>query len=94
MKIDCHNRVHCFAAVATGHSKGGGDVIIYAGIHDNIPLVINIAGRFWMKEGLTQRFGADISERVEQGPVNQKSTTERGKTIEWQLTQEVGFRLA
>ena len=29
-----------------GHSKGGTGVILYAAAYDDIPLVVNIAGRF------------------------------------------------
>lgn len=75
-------------AVSTGHSKGGDDVIIYAGTYDDIPLVINVAGRFWMADGLRQRFGDDIFDRVQQGPVTLTATRDDGHTFDWTLTLE------
>lgn len=34
-----------------GHSKAGSEVILYAGKYDDIPRVVNIAGRFNNQRG-------------------------------------------
>jgi dienelactone hydrolase len=47
-----------------GHSKGGTNVIKYAAEVGDIPKVINLSGRFCVRQGLFQRFGKDILERL------------------------------
>jgi uncharacterized protein len=32
-----------------GHSKSGNNVLLYAAKYDDVPLVVNLAGRFHMK---------------------------------------------
>jgi hypothetical protein len=65
-------------------------VILYAHLYADIPSVINVAGRFDLKEGLEQRFGPDIVSRVQQGPVTVPAQRDDGRTWTWQLTAEVG----
>jgi hypothetical protein len=83
----------CVAALIvshSGHSKGGDDVILYAKLHGDIPLVINVAGRFDLTEGIEQRFGAEIFTRVlHDQPVMLPAQRDDGKTWTWQLTAEV-----
>lgn len=71
-----------------GHSKGGDDVILYAKLHGDIPLVINVAGRFDLKEGIEQRFGADIFNRVLHEQVVLPAQRDDGHSWTWQLTPE------
>ncbi|KAF6261303.1 Alpha/Beta hydrolase protein [Scenedesmus sp. NREL 46B-D3] len=71
-----------------GHSKGGGEVVLYASTYDDIPLVINVAGRFWMDNGITMRFGEDIFERAQAGPVAMPAQRDDGHTFTWMLTKE------
>jgi len=67
-----------------GHSKGGDVVLLYASKHDDIPRVVNVAGRFHMKEGVVQRFGQGIIDQV----LQEGSATVRGKKGSWVLTRE------
>jgi hypothetical protein len=75
---------------APGHSKAGGEVVLYASSYDDIPLVINVAGRFWMEKGITMRFGDDIFERAKAEPVEMPAQRDDGYTFTWLLTKEVG----
>eukprot|EP00879_Flechtneria_rotunda_P006261 GHRR01006580.1.p1 GENE.GHRR01006580.1~~GHRR01006580.1.p1 ORF type:complete len:331 (+),score=107.37 GHRR01006580.1:101-1093(+) len=75
-------------AALLGHSKGGSVVILYASIYADIPLIINVAGRFWMDQGITARFGQDIFDRVKAGRVTLSGQRDDGYTFEWQLTKE------
>ncbi|CEM33318.1 unnamed protein product [Vitrella brassicaformis CCMP3155] len=49
-----------------GHSRGGNNVLIYAGRHDDVPLVINIAGRYDMSRGIKERFTPSQLSSVEE----------------------------
>ena len=73
-----------------GHSKGGNDVLLYASIYDDIPKVINIAGRLYMDRGIKERFGDGIMDEVRStGFKTMKSRRSDGTEISWQLTPEV-----
>ena len=67
-------------------------MILYAKLHGDIPLVINVAGRYDLKEGIDSRFGEDIFQRVlhHDQPVVLPAQREDGKTWSWTLTAEVG----
>lgn len=56
-----------------GHSKGGTNILKYCSDHGDIPRAINLAGRFQPINGLDQRFGASILEKLKQnGPIERK----------------------
>lgn len=65
-------------------------MLLYASIWDDVPNIVNIAGRFDMAEGLQARFGAEILERV-QTDKEADMTTKRddGTVIQWVLTKWV-----
>lgn len=42
-------------SVLLGHSKGGANVVMYAALHADIPKVVNLAGRYRVREGTLQR---------------------------------------
>ncbi|KAI8472361.1 MAG: hypothetical protein J3K34DRAFT_519833 [Monoraphidium minutum] len=71
-----------------GHSKGGDVVILYAAQHGDIPRVVNVAGRFVMTEGLAERFGADIFDRLKAGPVEVSALLGGQRRVRFQLTDE------
>eukprot|EP00775_Hariotina_reticulata_P004323 gene4323-4576_t len=71
-----------------GHSKGGCDVILYAAKYGDIPFVINVAGRFDMKQGIAERFGEDVFDRVKAGAVTAVAQRDDQFYIEFQLTQQ------
>uniref|UniRef100_A0A0G4FV89 AB hydrolase-1 domain-containing protein n=1 Tax=Chromera velia CCMP2878 TaxID=1169474 RepID=A0A0G4FV89_9ALVE len=51
-----------------GHSRGGNNVLIYAFRFDDVPEIINIAGRFDMSEGVIERFGDKMKLLGPEGP--------------------------
>ncbi|GLC46835.1 hypothetical protein PLESTB_001539700 [Pleodorina starrii] len=73
-----------------GHSKGGNVVLLYASRYDDVPHVVNIAGRALMSRGIKERFGADILERLAaEGAVEQQVRADGGRrTISYLLTRE------
>ncbi|KAG7671270.1 hypothetical protein Ndes2526B_g02252 [Nannochloris sp. 'desiccata'] len=58
-----------------GHSKGGTNVIKYAAEVGDIPNMINLSGRFCVRDGVLQRFGMDILDRLSAAA---KNTLEKG----------------
>lgn len=84
---------HRNVAAVVGHSKGGDVVLLYAATHDDVPLVVNVAGRFNLQRGLTERFGAEALARVDQlGQLPQATRTDSGAVIKFVLTKQVGHR--
>jgi hypothetical protein len=76
--------------LGSGHSKGGNDVLLYASIYDDIPVVVNIAGRLYMDRGIKERFGEGILDEIKSnGFKAMKSRRSDGTEITWQLTPEV-----
>jgi alpha/beta superfamily hydrolase len=58
-----------------GHSKGGTNVITYSAEIGDVPLVVNLAGRFQPRCGLEKRFGAGILEKLERdGPITRNES--------------------
>ena len=85
--LPCHRKV----AAVVGHSKGGDVVLLYAATHDDVPLVVNLAGRFDMQRGLVERFGAETLARVDQlGQVPQATRTDSGAVVKFVITKQVG----
>ncbi len=74
---------------APGHSKGGDDVILYASKYGDVPIVVNISGRFWLDRGVAQRFGQDYMQRLQDGPIPITSKLDDGSKFTWQLTKQV-----
>ncbi|GJT07316.1 alpha/beta hydrolase fold protein [Tanacetum coccineum] len=77
------NRVIC---AILGHSKGGNVVVLYASSHHDIPIVVNVSGRYKMDRGIEERLGKDYSERAKRdGYIDIKS--EKGKVL-FRATEE------
>lgn len=49
---------------AAGHSKGGTVVLMYANKYGDVENVVNLSGRFDMRQGLHLKFGKNIVEEV------------------------------
>ncbi|TVU34217.1 hypothetical protein EJB05_16048 [Eragrostis curvula] len=47
-----------------GHSKGGNVVVLYASIYGEVPLVVNISGRFYLEKGVEERLGKEFMDRI------------------------------
>ncbi|CAL8464177.1 g3712 [Coccomyxa elongata] len=78
-----------------GHSKAGSGVILYAAKYDDIPRVVNVSGRFDNQRGITERFGADIFDRLEKEggvqivwPNRSNPDVDPLKKFTWTLTKE------
>lgn len=82
-----------------GHSKGGINVVLYGARHCGgagggssgalaLPKLVNLSGRFCTRDGVLQRFGADILERLAAaGPGGIPRKEPFG--LEWVMTEEV-----
>mmetsp|Transcript_18237 Transcript_18237/g.33286 ORF Transcript_18237/g.33286 Transcript_18237/m.33286 type:complete len:300 (-) Transcript_18237:1206-2105(-) len=71
-----------------GHSKGANDVLLYAAEYDDVPYVVNIAGRLDLKAGVVERFGdkaLSLLNRV--GEIPQTIEATDGRIINWTLTK-------
>lgn len=77
------NRV---VAAILGHSKGGDVVLLYASKYHDIPRVINVSGRYNLKEGIEERFGKEFMETIKKdGYFDVKNKT---GGIEYRVTEE------
>jgi Serine aminopeptidase, S33 len=73
---------------AAGHSKGANSALVYASVYDDVPNVVNVAGRFDLKRGLTERFGNDVLARLNnEKQIVLEDTRDDGIVIEWTLTK-------
>ena len=62
-------------------------MLVYASIYDDVP-VINIAGRFDLKRGISERFGADIFLRIAQEKqLAMEQARDDGVIVAWTLTK-------
>jgi hypothetical protein len=43
---------------------GGDVVVLYASIYGDVPMVINLSGRFDLKKGLEERLGKEFMDRI------------------------------
>mmetsp|Transcript_9388 Transcript_9388/g.16616 ORF Transcript_9388/g.16616 Transcript_9388/m.16616 type:complete len:341 (+) Transcript_9388:50-1072(+) len=81
--------LHMKPVAIVGHSKGGDDVLLYASQYDDVPLVVNVAGRFNMQRGIRERFGEEVMDKVaKQGQLQMTIRTDRGQVVKWYLTQK------
>jgi uncharacterized protein len=63
-------------------------VLVYSSIYDDVPNVVNVAGRFDLKRGITERFGADIFVRIAQDKqIPMEQSRDDGTKISWTLTK-------
>ncbi|KAK3161098.1 hypothetical protein QOZ80_1BG0071790 [Eleusine coracana subsp. coracana] len=47
-----------------GHSKGGDVVVLYASMYGDVPMVINLSGRFDLKKGIEERLGKEFMDTI------------------------------
>ncbi|PKA61154.1 hypothetical protein AXF42_Ash006050 [Apostasia shenzhenica] len=68
-----------------GHSKGGNVVVLYASTYD-VPVVINLSGRFALERGIEGRLGKDFLQRIKNdGFINVK---DKKGNVEYRVTEE------
>lgn len=69
-----------------GHSKGGDVVILYASIYDNVHMVVNLSGRFYLEKGIEERLGKEFIDRInKEGYIEAKNKS--GKVL-YRVTKE------
>ncbi|XP_028556966.1 uncharacterized protein LOC110110260 isoform X1 [Dendrobium catenatum] len=70
----------------SGHSKGGNVVLLYASMHNDVPVIINLSGRFALERGIDGRLGKEFMQRIKKdGFIDVKDRT--GK-VEFRVTEE------
>ncbi|XP_066361873.1 uncharacterized protein [Miscanthus floridulus] len=47
-----------------GHSKGGNAVLLYASKYHDVPIIVNISGRFALERGIEGRLGKNFMRRI------------------------------
>ena len=63
-------------------------MLLYSSQHDDIPNVVNVAGRFDMCTGVKERFGEDIIERLaSEKQIAMTNQRDDGSKLEWNLTK-------
>ncbi|RAL52873.1 hypothetical protein DM860_007641 [Cuscuta australis] len=76
---------HILAAIV-GHSKGGNVVLLYASKYKDVPIVVNIAGRYNLERGIEGRLGKNYLEKIKQdGYIDVRN--KRGR-VDFRVTKE------
>ncbi|EEE64525.1 putative uncharacterized protein YDL057W isoform X1 [Oryza sativa Japonica Group] len=69
-----------------GHSKGGNAVLLYASMNHDIPVIVNISGRFALERGIDGRLGKNFMQRIKKdGYIDVRN---RKGEFEYQVTEE------
>ena len=68
-----------------GHSRAGTTVLLYATYFDDIPIIVNVAGRFRLDRGIIERFS---QEQLEQLKNNGSFLIKTMKDGDFQITSE------
>ncbi|KAH7307777.1 hypothetical protein KP509_22G077200 [Ceratopteris richardii] len=73
-------------AALVGHSKGGNAVLLYLSKYKDVGTVVNICGRFYLKNGIKERLGKNYMQIVEEdGYLDVK---DRHGSVEYRVTKE------
>uniref|UniRef100_A0ACD5VY71 Uncharacterized protein n=2 Tax=Avena sativa TaxID=4498 RepID=A0ACD5VY71_AVESA len=69
-----------------GHSKGGDVVVLYASLYDDVRMVVNLSGRFYLDKGIEERLGKECIDRIyNEGYID--ATDKSGKVL-YRVTKE------
>ncbi|KAK2449495.1 alpha/beta-Hydrolases superfamily protein [Trifolium repens] len=69
-----------------GHSKGGNMVLLYASKYHDIKTVVNISGRYNLKDGIQECLGKDYLERIKKdGFIDVKKSS---GSLDYRVTEE------
>ncbi|KAJ7518440.1 hypothetical protein O6H91_21G068900 [Diphasiastrum complanatum] len=49
-----------------GHSKGGNAVLLYASKYGEVPVIVNMSGRFALERGIAERLGENFMQEIEE----------------------------
>ncbi|KAG0538185.1 hypothetical protein BDA96_03G213300 [Sorghum bicolor] len=73
-------------AAVVGHSKGGDVVILYASIYNDVSKIVNLSGRFDLKQGIEERIGEGSIDRInKEGYLDVKDKSEH---VNYRVTKE------
>ncbi|KAJ1400675.1 Serine aminopeptidase, S33 [Sesbania bispinosa] len=73
-------------AAIIGHSKGANAVLLYASKYHDIKTVVNLSGRYDLKDGLEERLGKDFLERIrKEGFIELKT---KSGSVDYRITEE------
>ena len=61
----CSQNEKYFIRALIGHSRAGTTVLLYALYYDDIPFIVNIAGRYRLDRGINERFSKNQIDEIE-----------------------------
>lgn len=80
------HREKYYVEAIVGHSKGGDVVVLYASIYNDVPMVVNLSGRFYLEKGIEERLGKEFMDRInKEGYID--VTNKSGKVM-YRVTKE------
>jgi len=74
-----------FVRALIGHSRSGTTVLLYALFYDDVPYIINVAGRYRLERGITERFSKKQLDELDQ---NGSFLIRNGSQGEFRVTKE------
>ncbi|XP_048563471.1 uncharacterized protein LOC125543995 isoform X1 [Triticum urartu] len=73
-------------AAVVGHSKGGDVVVLYASLYDDVRMVVNLSGRFYLEKGIEERLGKEFLDRInKEGYID---VTNKSGNVLYRVTKE------
>jgi alpha/beta superfamily hydrolase len=81
--------LHKTVTAIVGHSKGGNVVLLYGAAFDDVPLIVNVCGRFDLTRGIVERYGEETIEKLQKlGQVEMEVRTDGGSKVKFMLTKQ------
>lgn len=74
-----------FIRALVGHSRAGTTVLLYTLYYEDVPIIVNIAGRYRLERGIMERFSAEQLEELEK---NGSFLIRSGNDGEFRITKE------
>ncbi|XP_057537421.1 uncharacterized protein LOC130815092 [Amaranthus tricolor] len=85
--VEHFNSANHIVSAIVGHSKGGDVVLLYASKYHDIPVVVNLSGRYDLKKGISERLGEDFMERIKKDKYIDVQSQKTGKVL-YRVTEE------
>jgi hypothetical protein len=68
--------------VLISFSSGGDVVVLYASIYKDVPMVVNLSGRFHLEKGIEERLGKEFMDRInKEGYIDAKDKSGMGTCL-------------
>ncbi|CAG9460532.1 unnamed protein product [Pedinophyceae sp. YPF-701] len=71
-----------------GHSKGANAVLLYEAVFDDVPLVVNVAGRHLLSRGVVERLGQQTVDKINDEGSAVVKTKRKGEPFEYTITKK------